>query len=153
MHFEVELAEVLILKVPDQFFDRISGQPVEESHIVVEKVNQVRYPKIASGSPVTMKLKMGEYAHLYSQQAYSLTNWMIDMGGISKAIYFTGMILAHIVALRMYKAALISDMYMVQDEEHYMNSSRLSKPSRRNGNFKKKNPKHATAGGQLTSKD
>ena len=38
MHFEVELAEVLILKVPDQFFDRISGQPVEESHIVVEKV-------------------------------------------------------------------------------------------------------------------
>ena len=32
---------------------------------------------------------------------------MIDMGGISKAIYFGGMIIAHIVALRMYKAALI----------------------------------------------
>ena len=73
----------------------------------------MRYPRTASDSPVTMKLKMGEYAHLYSQQAYSLTNWMIDMGGISKAIYFAGMILAHIVALRMYKAALISDIYMI----------------------------------------
>ena len=39
------------------------------------------------------------------------------MGGISKSFYFGGMILAHMVALRMYKAALISNIYMVQDEE------------------------------------
>ena len=42
---------------------------------------------------------------------------MIDMGGISKSFYFGGMILAHMVALRMYKAALISNIYMIQDEE------------------------------------
>ena len=44
------------------------------------------------------------------------------MGGISKSFYFGGMIIAHIVALRMYKAALISDIYMVQDEENYKKS-------------------------------
>ena len=41
------------------------------------------------------------------------------MGGISKSFYFGGMILAHMVALRMYKAALISNIYMVQDEEEH----------------------------------
>ena len=38
MHFEIELAEVLILKVPDAILNRISGRTVEESHIIVEKV-------------------------------------------------------------------------------------------------------------------
>ena len=38
MHFEIELAEVLILKVPDAILNRISGRSVEESHIIVEKV-------------------------------------------------------------------------------------------------------------------
>ena len=66
-----------------------------------------------------MKLSLGQVAHQYSVSAYSLTNWMIDMGGISKSFYFGGMIIAHIVALRMYKAALISDIYMVQDEENH----------------------------------
>ena len=66
-----------------------------------------------------MKIKIGQEAHLYSQSAYTLTSWMIDMGGISKSFYFGGMIIAHIVALRMYKAALISDIYMVQDEQNY----------------------------------
>ena len=36
------------------------------------------------------------------------------MGGFSKALYFGGMIISHFVALRMYKAALISDVFMVQ---------------------------------------
>ena len=47
---------------------------------------------------------------------YMLTNWLIDMGGISKAIYFGGLILAHFVASRMYKAALIQTLFMVQDK-------------------------------------
>ena len=47
-----------------------------------------------------------------------LTNWMIDMGGISRAFYFGGMIVAHQIALRAYKAALIGDVFMVQMDEN-----------------------------------
>ena len=43
-----------------------------------------------------------------------ITEWLIDMGGISRAIYFLGLIIAHFFALRMYKAALIQDIFMVQ---------------------------------------
>jgi len=42
-----------------------------------------------------------------------LTNWLIQMGGISKALYFGGMILSHFFALRAYKAALIGDIFMI----------------------------------------
>ena len=38
---------------------------------------------------------------------------MIDMGGISRTLYFGGMIIAHVVAMQAYKAALISKIYMV----------------------------------------
>ena len=46
-----------------------------------------------------------------------LTNWLIDMGGISKALYFGGLMISHFVALRAYKAALIGDVFMVQTED------------------------------------
>ena len=35
LNFEVELAEVLILKVPDAILNRVSGTSDEESHIIV----------------------------------------------------------------------------------------------------------------------
>ena len=40
---------------------------------------------------------------------------MIDMGGISRTLYFVGMIIAHVVATQSYKAALISKIYMIQN--------------------------------------
>ena len=46
-----------------------------------------------------------------------LTNWLIDVGGISKALYFGGMVISHFVALRAYKAALIGDVLMVQEDK------------------------------------
>ena len=38
------------------------------------------------------------------------------MGGLSRALYFGGMIIAHFVALRAYKAALIGDVFMIQED-------------------------------------
>ena len=119
LNFEIELAEVLILKVPDAILNRVSGTSEEESHVIVENIRQIFHPRTGNESHVSLKIKLGQGAYLYSQSAYTLTSWMIDMGGISKSFYFGGMIIAHIVALRMYKAALISNIYMVQDEENY----------------------------------
>ena len=48
MHFEIELAEVLILKVPDAILNRVSGTSEEESHIIFEKFQQTLYPKTNS---------------------------------------------------------------------------------------------------------
>ena len=63
--------------------------------------------------PVELQLKLGKNAHVYNLSGYGITEWMIDIGGISRSLYFGGMILAHFVALRLYKAALIEDIYMV----------------------------------------
>ena len=38
------------------------------------------------------------------------------MGGISKSLYFGGMVIAHVIAIQAYKAELISKIYMVQDK-------------------------------------
>ena len=67
--------------------------------------------------PVELRLRIGEEAHIYSKSTYMLTNWLIDVGGISKALYFGGMVISHFVALRAYKAALIGDVLMVQEDK------------------------------------
>ena len=38
LNFEIKLAEVLILKVPDAILNRVSGTSEEESHIIVENI-------------------------------------------------------------------------------------------------------------------
>ena len=67
--------------------------------------------------PVELRLKIGDEAHIFSTTTYMLTNWLIDVGGISKALYFGGMVISHFVALRAYKAALIGDVLMVQEDK------------------------------------
>ena len=42
-----------------------------------------------------------------------LTDWFIDIGGISRTLYLGGMIISHFVAARMYNAALIQAVFMV----------------------------------------
>ena len=44
---------------------------------------------------------------MYRRDVYTLIEWMIDMGGISKSLYFGGMIIAHVIAIQAYKAELI----------------------------------------------
>lgn len=43
-----------------------------------------------------------------------LSRWLVDIGGISRATYVAGLILAHFAALQLYKAALISELFMIQ---------------------------------------
>ena len=77
-------------------------------------------------APVELRLRLGAKAHFYSSSTYMLTNWLIDIGGISKALYFGGMIIAHFVALRAYEAALIGDSFMVQRHEPAMKRKQRS---------------------------
>ena len=70
-----------------------------------------------SNSLVQVQLKVSKKAHMFQTTTYMLTNWLIDVGGISKALYFGGLMIAHFVALRAYKAALIGDVFMVQAED------------------------------------
>ena len=51
--------------------------------------------------------------HVYKREAYTLIQWLIDMGGISRSLYYGGMIIAHLIATQAYKAALISKIYMI----------------------------------------
>ena len=66
-------------------------------------------------SPFVLKFKLGKNTHMFKQSVYTLAEWAIDIGGISRALFFGGMVFAHFVALRMYRAALIGDIFMVQD--------------------------------------
>ena len=43
-------------------------------------------------------MSLSSKTHVYSFNTYMLTEWLIDMGGISKALYFGGLIVAHFVA-------------------------------------------------------
>ena len=62
-----------------------------------------------------MHIRLGRKAHLYSFNTYMLTEWLIDIGGISKAMYFAGLVLAHFFAERLYRAALMKDIFLVQE--------------------------------------
>ena len=61
-------------------------------------------------------------AHLITLNSYSLADWLIDIGGISRAIYIGGLVAAHFIAQRMYKAALIQDIFMVHDQNNHQSS-------------------------------
>ena len=50
---------------------------------------------------------------MFAFSTYRITDWLIDMGGISKAIFFGGLLVAHFVAKRMYRAALMQDIFLV----------------------------------------
>ena len=66
-----------------------------------------------SDTLLQVQLKVSSEAHMFHMTSYMLTNWLIDVGGISRALYFGGLMIAHFVALRAYKAALIGDVFMV----------------------------------------
>jgi len=44
-----------------------------------------------------------------------ITDLLIDIGGISRAFFVSGLLISHFAAKHLYKAALIKDLFMVQD--------------------------------------
>ena len=59
-----------------------------------------------------MKLGLSKRAHDYNQNIYTIVDWMIDMGGFSKAMFYGGMGIAMVSALRLYQAELMQDVFM-----------------------------------------
>ena len=104
MLYEVELEEMLINKVANTTLSRISRKIEEESYLIVGRIKQVLYPKPKDSSPFTLRIYLGEHAHYFDKEAYSLADWMIDMGGISRSCFIGGMVIAHFVASHMQQA-------------------------------------------------
>ena len=92
------------------------GNKKKELFFLVGDQQKNYYPISNTTEPVELRMKLSKKAHVYSYSTYMLTDWLIDMGGISKALYFGGLIIAHFVALRLYKAALMQDIYLVQNK-------------------------------------
>ena len=42
-----------------------------------------------------------------------LTDLVIDISGISRALYFAGLVASNLVAIYLYKVALVRDLFMV----------------------------------------
>ena len=99
--YEVELEEKLINKVADELFSRVSKKIEEESYLVVGRSRQVIHPQSDDSTPFQMNIRLGENGHFYDKDFYSLTDWLIDMGGISRSCYIAGMIISHVIASHM----------------------------------------------------
>ena len=59
-------------------------------------------------------MSLSKKAHYYTFRSWMFTDWLIAVGGISKSMYFLGRIVSHFVAARLYYAAMIQDLFMVQ---------------------------------------
>ena len=55
-----------------------------------------------------------------------VTNLLIEIGGISRAFVKFGMIVAHLTAFYLYKAALIKDLFLVEAESKEPHPAHLS---------------------------
>ena len=60
---------------------------------------------------------------MQSQERYTLADFMIAIGGLSRTVYFIGMFAAHFVAQMLYKKALIQDMFLWQKKDRNMYAS------------------------------
>ena len=52
------------------------------------------------------------------QSVYTLTDLLIDIGGISRAVVTIGLFLTHFTALHLFKASLVQNLFMMQQEDH-----------------------------------
>ena len=118
MQMTVEVNKGMVVKDLDVTgISAVLGNRGVDSFMNVGQHTKNYYPSSGGSTPVSIRLQVSEKAYLYSTTTYMLTNWLIDIGGISKALYFGGLIISHFVALRAYKAALIGDVFMVQQED------------------------------------
>ena len=118
MEMGVDLEKGVIRKDLDAIgINSMFGQKDVEPFLVIGEKTKNYYPRNDSATvPVELRLRMSKKAHSYDIHTYMLADWLIDVGGISKAFYFAGKVICHFVALRAYKAALIGDVFMVQNK-------------------------------------
>ena len=81
--------------------------------------DKVYYPEISEDfqidRPFEISFELSKTTHTLVQSVYKITDLLIDIGGISRAMYTIGLFLAHFAAMHLYKAALVKDLFMVQD--------------------------------------
>lgn len=63
-----------------------------------------------------IQLELGKTAINIDQEVYTYTRLLVEIGGISRATYVAGALLAQFAAAQVYKSNLISDLFMVQAE-------------------------------------
>ena len=80
---------------------------------MIGKTRQIIFPAQVNSTLIEMRITHGNKLHQYKRDAYKIIDWMMDMGGLLEFIYIGGMVIAHVVAMQAYKAALISKIYMV----------------------------------------
>ena len=114
MQIDIMIERAIVLKDTDMTgFSAMLGQKDIEPFLKVGESLKNFYPRSNSQVPIELRMSLSHNAHVYSQTVYKLTDWLIQMGGLSRALYFGGMAVAQIVALRAYKAALIGDIFMI----------------------------------------
>ena len=100
--------------------------------------------KYEEGVPVEIIFELSKSTNNLGQSVYNLTNLLIEIGGISRAFFSFGLILAHFAALHLYRASLIEDLFMVQDESatphpSYTNHIKKTKKQFKEGGEKETN--------------
>ena len=64
-------------------------------------------------SPFKIEIMLSQNAYIvHNFETYTLADFMIAIGGLSRTVYFIGMFAAHFVAQMLYKKALIQDMFL-----------------------------------------
>ena len=99
-------------------FRHIFGKQNLFKFFSIGSLDKTYYPRNQkSESPFELSFRLGKRTHFYSQTKYTMTQWAIDIGGFSRAMFVLGMVFAHFVAIRLYKAALITDTFLVQEKK------------------------------------
>lgn len=65
-----------------------------------------------AGMPVEITMELSKQTTTIEQSVYTMTDLLIDIGGISRAIVVSGLFLTHFAAFNLYKAALIEALFM-----------------------------------------
>ena len=63
-------------------------------------------------NPFEVKLSLSKRALEYRYNSYTAIDWMIDMGGFSKFMFYGGMAIAVLSAFRLQQADLMQEIFM-----------------------------------------
>ena len=77
--------------------------PKNERFFRLGEISKIYYPSNMDIAPTfKVKLNLSKKTNEYYQNIYTIVDWMIDMGGFSKACFYGGMGIAMVSALRLY---------------------------------------------------
>ena len=65
--------------------------------------------------PFEVRMVMDKSAHKFKSTVYSITDLLIEIGGISRALIVGGIIATGFAAKYFYRAALVQDLFMEQE--------------------------------------